>query len=184
MTQYFKPLHLVCTEDEMRPNMALIQIQDGVATATNGHCLVKIDLSKTSSLAKDILDPLNGKFIHKEVWKEIWKCDGLEFTEDTIICYKDGIKKIFEFATSHGQFFNTESIVLDVKNNGKEAKESIIYTHKFLTLLGKVFEEPTLHFSFSKHQQGTVVFPYDDSGMFAILMPCMNASDENDRYIF
>lgn len=184
MEQQLKPIHLICTEDEMRPNMALIQIKNNVAYATNGHVLVKIDLQATSNLQKETLDIINGKYIHKEVWKEIWKCDVLEFEEDKIVCHKDGIKKIFEYATSHGTFFEMDNIVLDVKANGKEAKESIIYSHNLITLLGKVFQEPSLHFSFSKAQQGTVVFPYDDCGMFAILMPAMNPSDTNDRYIF
>ena len=97
MEQQLKPIHLICTEDEMRPNMALIQIKNNVAYATNGHVLVKIDLQATSNLQKETLDIINGKYIHKEVWKEIWKCDVLEFEEDKIVCHKDGIKKIFEY---------------------------------------------------------------------------------------
>ena len=179
-----KPMHLVCIEDEMRPNMALIQIKNGVAYATNANILVKIDLALTSTLSEQDLEILNGKYIHKEVWKEIWKCDILELEKDRIICHKDNIKKIFEYHTSQGEFFNLDSIVMDVSKNGVEAKQSIVYSHHLVTLIGKVFEEPNLHFSFSKHQQGTVVFPYDGSGMFAILMPVMNPTDTNPRYMF
>ena len=122
MTMILKPLHLACIKDETRPNMRLIEIQNNIATATNGTILVKIDLTLTSSIEPEVLKFLNGKFIDMETWKEIHKCDTLEIYDEQIDCYKAGIKKTFYYSQATGSFFNTNSIVEDVKTAGEDMR--------------------------------------------------------------
>ena len=182
MEQKFPPLHLASNDDEMRPNMALIEIKNNHATATNGHMIVRVDLTEHSKLTPETLAILNGKFIHKEVWKEIWKCDQVDFDDIGIYCFKNGIKKTFEYSVSHGQFFNIDSIIIELKVNGNEEKPSICYNPKFIAIIGKIFNGEQMQFSFTKGNLGTLLFPFEGAGMFAVLMPMY--IEKNERYFF
>jgi len=181
MEQKLFPIHLACGDDEMRPNLLLVKIDNNIAMATNGHLLVKINLLETSLLTTEDLKILNGKCIHKEIWKEIHKCDVLEINDKQIDCFKNGVKKTFYFAEPNGEFFNINSIVEEIKSAGEEAKRLMTYNPKMIEILHKIFQCETLHFSFSPGNKGTVVFPATE-GMFAILMP-MESMTVN-RYIF
>jgi hypothetical protein len=125
---------------------------------------------------------LNGRYVHMEVWKEIHKCDTIELTEDTISCWKNGIKKTFEYGEPNGEFFSLDNIINNIKINGEEEKRMVAYTPKLISIIAKIFDEETLVFSFSKGKLGTVVFPFEDSGMFAILMP--KDISATNRYLF
>lgn len=183
MEQKLKPLHLACGTDELRPNMSLIEIKNNHATATDGHIIVRVDLTQNSLLTPDQISILNGKFIHREVWKEIHKCDSVEFDDNGIYCHKNGIKKTFEYSVANGTFFNIDGIILELKSNGAESKLFITYNPSLITVVAKIFQEHTMVFSFTKGHLGTIVFPYEDSGMFAVVMPMFN-ENKNDRYFF
>lgn len=180
--KFLKPLHLACMDDDMRPNFRLIEIKHGIAQATNGHFVVKLELNKTSLLEQEQIDMLNGRYIHMEVWKEIHKCEMIEFTEETISCWKNGIKKTFEYAEPQGEFFNIETVIREVKELGEVETRMISYTPAYITTLAKIFDEGSMIFSFSGANKGTIVFPSEDSGMFALLMPKM--IDATNRYMF
>ncbi len=184
MEQQLKPLHLAALVDEMRPNMALIKIKNGIATATNGHILVRLDLTKTTLLEPDTIKLLDGKSIHAETWKEIHKADVLVFGETSIDCFKNSIKKTFYYGEPVGTLWDDEHVVLDVKKGGEEVKRIMSFNASLIAILKKIFESDTLHFSFSKGNLGTVVYPSHDSGMFAILMPVHVEGDDLNRYIF
>jgi len=44
MEQILNPLHLACRADDFSPNARLIEIKNGIATATNGHIVARVDL--------------------------------------------------------------------------------------------------------------------------------------------
>lgn len=165
--------------------MALIEIKNNIATATNGSILVKLDLMKTlhSELSTTQVDLLNGKYIHMEVWKEFHKCDGVDFTDMEIICHKNGIKKIFEYSEPQGQFFDTNQVVIDIKEAGEEAKRLVSFDPKLIAKLAKIFGGDVMHFSFSPGNKGAVVFPEEYEGVTAILMPKHTELAPN-RYLF
>jgi len=183
MEQQLPPLHLACQDDEMRPNMALIEIANNIATATNGHILVKIDLSIASQLSPETLTLLNGKYIHMEAWKAIHKCDFVEFFDDQIDIIQKGIKKTFYYSTANGSFFNTNAIVIEIKDAGETPVRLIALSPKLIGIIAKIFQSVDLKFSFTGDKKGVVVFPYEESGMCAILMPA--SSDQvSNRYLF
>lgn len=183
MTEFFRPLHLACADDDLRPNMSLIEIKNNTAIATNGSILVKLDLFKTSSLEKEKIEVLNGKYIHKEVWKEISKCEHLELDDERIVCHKNGIKKSFEYAEPNGTFFDISKVLIDVINHGTGKHDFVGMNSKYINILTKIFNNESLTYSFSKGEnQGIIVYPYIGSGMFAVLMPCM--LDGPVRYYF
>lgn len=182
MEQQLPPLHLACEEDDLRPNMALIEIVNNIASATNGHILVKIDLSIASALSPETLKMLNGKYIHMEAWKAIHKCDFVEFFDDQIDIIQNGIKKTFYYSTANGQFFNTNAIVIEIKDAGETPVRMIAVNPKFIQILSKIFQSTDIKMSFTGDKKGIVVFPFEHSGMCAILMPC--TTETVNRYLF
>lgn len=183
MEQILNPLHLACRADDFSPNQRLIEIKNGIATATNGHIIARIDLRENGQLAPEQIELLNGKFIDMEVWKECHKCEQVEITDENIICYKNGIKKTFDFSSSQGQFFNTDSIIIGISKAGEEEKRIMKFSAKYIGIFEKIFGSSEITFSFSKGEQGTLVFPNDHGGMFGVLMPVRTDGTEN-RYYF
>ena len=183
MEQQLPPLHLACGNDELRPNICLIEIKGTIATATDGHMIVKIDLSQNGNLTPDQIKVLDGRFIHSEVWKELHKCDLIELDETGMWCNKNGIRKGFEYSEVQGTFFKIDTIIEAAKIDGEESKRLVSYNPAFITVLAKIFQSSTMHFSFTKGKnKGTIIFPSEHCGMFALLMPV--DSDGVNRYLF
>lgn len=182
MEQILNPLHLACIADEFRYNLRLIEIKNNIATATNGTILVKVDLTKTSNLLPEQLKIFEGKYIDMEVWKEIYKCDSLEVDDEFIRCNKDGITKIFEYSLPQGEFFKTDSIVLDLKESGESPVLTVGFTPKSLTIVSKIFQSDTLVMNFNGIDKGVFAHGGVDSGMFAVIMP--QRIENTNRYFF
>ncbi len=176
-----KPLHLACGNDEENPSTMLIGIKKTTATASNGNLMVKLDLSLTSSLSKEDLDILDGKYIHKQAWKEFHKADEVEFEKTMIHCHKDGVKKTFYYSKP-----NLELWINDTAQVTKEAGDAnhriICLSSSQIDIIRNIFQEDALNFSFSPKRGGTVIWPTVDSGMYAILKP--EEQMEMNRYIF
>ena len=183
MRQLLKPLHLACKHDDEHPNFSLIAIRKNTATASNGNLLVKLDLTKTSSLSAEDLETLEGKFIHMNTWKEIFKADELEFEPKAIHCHKNGIKKTFYYDTVAVQkeFFQ-DDIVQEVMDLGQERKGVICHSAAQIENVHHIFQEDNLNMSFSAKNRGTVIWADGDKGMFAILKP--EEQVELNRYLF
>ena len=162
--------------------MSLIKVVNGIATATNGVILVKIDLRITTNLTDEDLSNMDGKHIHMKTWAEIFKCDELFFHDTHIDCHREGIQKTYYYSNPQGEFFNTETIVENIREAGESPKHLVSYNCKNLIILTKIFQSDSLHFSFTSGYAGTIVFPEQDSGMFAVLMPLM--SEGLNRYYF
>lgn len=180
--EFLPPLHLVCHNDEFRPNMKLIEVKNGIAQATNAHMIVKVNLIEASKLTADQVDMLNGRYVHMEVWKEIHKCEMIELSEDYIVCWKNGIKKIFEYGEPNGEFFSIDTIIRNCKEAGEEPQRLVGMNAKYIEILHKIFGSGTIYFSFSAANHGIICFPGEDSGMFALLVPV--TTDGVNRYMF
>lgn len=184
MIQYLKPLHLVCINDDFRPNCRLIEIKNGIAQATNGHMLIKIQLADNSELTPEDIATLNGKYIDMEVWKEAFKCEKLEITEEVIIVHKNGIRKMFDYSDSQGTFFNLDSVIETIKSKHSEGKEFIRLNARSISTIQKVFGESEIIFAFSEGDSGVLMYTRNDCGMFALLMPVMDDYLAANRYFF
>jgi hypothetical protein len=182
MKTLLHPIHLICIEDESRPNMALISIKNGIVSATNGSVLVKLDYNQLNNIQPEQLEILNGKFIHHEAWKEIHKADIIDFFEDSIDCQANGIKKTFYYTDAVGEFFDLNLVVANTAIAGADKKEFVMYNCKFIDILSKIFDAKELIFSFSGGANGSFVYPQPQSGMFALLMPLVR--EGYTRYYF
>lgn len=169
------PLHLACMMDDMRPNMALIEIINGVASATNGHIIVKIDLNKHGHLTKEQIEFINGKHIHMETWKEMHKCDVLNIDGEGLHITNKGITKNIDFSEPLGEFFKIQTVIDDVKLKGQNAVPCIGMNASFIEIIRKVFGTELLAFSFTGEGKGIVVIPTksDMDYAWAMIMPIM-----------
>ncbi len=182
MRQFLKPLHLACGNDDANPSTMLIGVKGNHATAANGVLMVKLDLTKTSSLRQEDIEMLDGKYIHKETWKSIHKCDELTIEKNAIHCHANGAKKTFYFEKANTELWDND-VVVTVKEEGQEAKRTICHSAAQMDIISKVFQEDRLNQSFSPKRVGTVVYPdAPESGMFAILKP--EEQLELNRYLF
>jgi hypothetical protein len=181
------PLHLASLLDEFRYNMALISIENGVATTTNGHMVVKIELAKTTQLSEEQIKILDGKFIHMTAWKEIHNTEIVDFTDSEIVCKNKGIEKIYSYANPQGEFFSIKSLISEAVVSGSEAKSFISFNHKYLSIIGKIFKACTgsdnLVFNFNAGSKGAFITAYYESGVFAYLMPVFLENGQDSKYI-
>jgi hypothetical protein len=183
MEQFLPPIHLACYEDEMRRNLALVEVRNSVACASNGIILVKIDLIETAPLlSEQDRENMEGKYIHMKAWAEIHKADTLLFHDTHIEFSGNGIKKTYYYENPQGQFFNTDTIVEDIREAGVEAKEMLCFNTKQIAILSKIFKHEVIHFSPSPGFKGVIAFPFESSGMFAVIMPI--STEGVSRYYF
>lgn len=162
-----KPIHLACGDDETRPILCCVYIKDGHAVATNGHLLVKQKLSATTLINTDQIKLLEGRFIHKAVWKEVFDmAKELRVENDAIVCQTDAGKVIYEFA-NHAMLFPDVETILD--NCKKSPTQQIGLNPKFITIIGKIFDSTKLKFEFNQ-AKGTMVYPLESTDELAYLM--------------
>lgn len=179
--QILKPLHLAAGSDEENPSTMLIGIRKNTATASNGNLMVKLDLTKTASLSSEDLEILDGKYIHKNTWKEIHKVDELEITEKAIHCHVNGVKKTFYYEKEQSELWDND-VAQKTKEGGDANHRMICLSASQIQTIHSIFQQDSLHFSFSPKKGGVVIWPTNDSGMFAILAP--EETMEMNRYIF
>jgi len=182
MKTLLNPLHLACRVDEFAPNKRLIEIRRGIATASNGIIVARIDLWKQEAILPEQIELLDGKYIDMEIWKDIHDADKITFTEDGIHCDKLGIGKSFDYSLPQGEFFNID-ILITIRDAGESPKAFTRFSIKQLDLLRKIFDSTELTFAHSAGNTGTLVFPDEYSGMFGVIMPVLFAEPPS-RYLF
>jgi len=166
--KFVKPIHLACGDDELRPVMQLIRIKDGQAEATNGILLVRQALKDTTLISAENAELMEGKLIHKAVWKEFLKATSLVVVGEQIHIETEAGNVIFEFSPETELFPNVETIL---DRHEVKAVEQIGINPKLLHTLSKVFESNNLKLSFNGENNGIFITPVGTEGEVAILMP-------------
>ena len=69
-------MHLACSKNELRKEMQCVYFKDGFAYASDGIILVKNRISEISGLEECEAEALNGKFLHADLYKDIY-CSSL-----------------------------------------------------------------------------------------------------------
>lgn len=177
MSFSLRPLHLACGDEG---NATLVRIVDGKALATNGNMIAVTDLRETSSMTPEMIEKLSGRFIHKEVWKHIHKCEGIEIYDDYIVCHTD-IKSVFYFSEPDGEFFDLVEILDSVKSAGEQGKRNLRLRPADLQVAGKILGDNELYISITKGNNNCVLFNAI-SGTFVILN--IPGADGVNRYMF
>jgi len=110
------PLHLACSADEnYHPVMCHVHFKGGFAYASDGCIMVKQSLAYMSI---ENPEALNGKMIHRNVFKEICRCSSAVATPDGIECTKNGVNMMLPFGSCDAKPPNFDAVVPDYEPAG------------------------------------------------------------------
>lgn len=170
------PIHLACSDDELRPALQLVEIIDGIATATNAHIIARMNLAAYSKLDETTIQQLNGKLIHRDVWETLVDADIITVDGDNIHMDKGGIKATFDISTDL-KFPDHESIINAVARSIFDKKSFVAFSPKFIAIAAKLFPSESLICRFYENNDMMVFFPSGDAKGFMGIMP-MKITDE------
>ncbi|MGN6417763.1 MAG: hypothetical protein ACTHMC_09745 [Pseudobacter sp.] len=170
-------LHLAAASDNLRPALCHIEILDGIATATNGSILARLNLSEYSTLPDEAIRALNGKLIHRDVWQEIQDVDLIEVNGDVIHVENGGVKADYNIACEF-QFPNYHSIIEAVAKSTFEKKTFVCFNPKHISIANKLFPGENLICRFYENNDMVVFFPSGDAKGFLGIMPIKITDEE------
>jgi len=171
------PIHLACSDDELRPALNLVEIIDGIATATNGDIIARMNLGAYSKLDETTIKLLNGKLIHRDVWESCIDADILTIDGDSIHMDKGGIKATFDIATAL-KFPDHHKIIQAVANSLFDDKSYVCFNPKFIAIAAKLFPSESLICRFYENNDMMVFFPSGDAKGFMGIMPMKITAEE------
>lgn len=173
------PIHLACADDENRIAQQYIKIEKGIAYATNAHILVLVNLHHHSDLADEVIEALDGKYVHMETWRKIMDAE-LIMLENNEIIYMHGLTKAkFEIAEDIN-FPDVKAVLNPVLNSENKDVSRIAFRPKLSDICNKIFNSGELHFLFKTHSNAILAYPCVGSYQYAMIMPVV----ENEPYEF
>lgn len=168
------PMHLLCSEDELRPNLCYVEILDGVATATNGMLIGKVNMAEYSKLDEVTIMRLSGKYIHRDVWKLIHDADeitAVEEDESKISYLKGGIEASIAIKDgSEIQFPNHHDLIKKIANAKYGHRSFIAFNPRWIEISRKLFGSENLIIRFYESEGLFVCFPGTDAKAFIGIM--------------
>lgn len=177
---FLSKLHLACSTDELRPMMQVIYFKDGKIYATNGWVLIRQDISVHSIDPSDHPN-LEGKFIHKDIFRDIIKHPVAKFNQDNIeVTTKAGEKIIFNYYKAEEKFPDADSIVDKHEIN---AIDEISFNPAQLKIIDECLVKDgssgSLKYIFNAKNRGILVTTNDinKNAQCAILMPTVIHQD-------
>lgn len=133
-TKNFKTdLSIACSNDELRPVLQHIIFEDGYVVCTDAHILVKQKLS-LHNFNPDEIEQMNGKAIHKDTFKEIFKYDMVIVQDGQFVCTKKNVVAKFELKVLEDKYPNYNAVFPE---NAKEVDE-IGFDIKIMTKISKI----------------------------------------------
>lgn len=163
-------IHLASADDELRPALMHVEILDGIATATNGHIIARMNLKEYSTLPEETVRALSGKLIHRNVWDVIRDADLIEVHEDVIHYEKDGVKADYDISSTY-QFPDYSGIIQAVANSKFDRKSFISFNPEHIVIAKKLFPAENLILRFYENQEMMVIFPSGEAKGFIGIMP-------------
>jgi len=170
-------LHLATASDDLRPALCHIEVLDGIATATNGSILARLNLAEYSNLPDEAIRALNGKLIHKDVWQEIQDVDLIEVNGDVIHVENGGVKANYNIACDL-KFPDHHSLVAAVANSTFDKKSFICLNPKHIAIANKLFPGENLICRFYEKNDMVVFFPSGEAKGFLGIMPIKITDEE------
>lgn len=175
MSKTLPQIHLLCSEDELRPAMCHIEILDGVATATNGYLIGRLHLSEYSSLDEVTIKRLSGKLIHRDAWKIMMDAETIAFDDessDYLTYTKGGIEaKVLIKDQKELKFVNYQDLIKNIANAKYGHRSFVAFNPKWIELSRKLFSSDTLIIRFYDQEGMFVCFPGTDAKAFIGIMP-------------
>lgn len=162
-------IHLASAQDELRPALMHIQILDGIATATNGMIIARMNLKEYSTLPEETIRQLTGKLIHRDIWELIRDADLIEVKGHVIHYEKDGIKADFNIETTY-QFPDYSAILEAVANSNFDRKSFVSFNPEYIAIARKLFPAENLIMRFYENHDMMVIFPSGEAKGFVGVM--------------
>ena len=168
---------MACSNEELPPILQYIYFKDGFAYASNAHILVKNKLTEiTERISEDELAILDGKLIHKSIFKKILVHEKIQITGTGIVCKTPFFSIEYKFSSDDNLKYPNAELILQkaLKNNGSANKLSLN-----ISLLYKL--EQSLYdcrnpiFVFGDKPSDSILVKSQDKSVesFGIIMPVM-----------
>lgn len=109
-----KKLSIACGNDDLRSALQYISFNDGYAICTDAHILVKQSL-KEHSFTEDEIKIMNGKFLHKNAFNEVFRFDYVTVSEDGFTCRKSNVKSVIGFSDLDERLPNYMNVLNELK---------------------------------------------------------------------
>lgn len=175
---YLPPMHLLCSNDSLRPAMQCVHIEDGIATATNAYALVRYDIN--NYLEQDVVEFLEGKLINRDAWKLMCSVPTMfirVIDDRLVVKHFNNISDCnITIPFVDEKYPDFHAITKDVFSlELKEAKERICFNVKLLGTIAKVLSHPhsnnEIRFWFNQGGKAIVATDNANDDAVAMLMP-------------
>lgn len=167
-----KPLDLVCSKDKLRPVINHIYFDDGKSVCSDTLTLLIRDL-KLDFFTDEEIQQMNGKFLHYEVFKEIFRYNEVRIIDGKIECLKNQVKSVFEFSKCENPYPNYKAVFPEKFKPTEQIKLSL----KRLSVIKKISENENLVFKFSGHNKPVTLTSTDNLIKETILIMPISMSD-------
>jgi len=165
-----------CGADHIRPVLSYAHVKDGYIYATNAHILIKQKLTAVHGIDEEQASHLEGKFLHRELLKELDRYDVVQFEKDSIYATKSGVETRFKYSFFDGVFPNCDAVI--PSTDKIEAVENIGVNHAILKELTSAMYKndiPKHRLTFHGSNRGIIVTNEELSRdeELGIIMPVM-----------
>lgn len=177
MSEKLPSLHLACSNDSLRPALQYISIQDGIAYATDAHLIVVVNLKRHSPLADEVVDALDGKFIHAETWEKIHDADIITCEQNILIYQKGDVKARFEISEDI-EFPEVHKVLTEAIQSPLSNTQRISFNPELIGVIAKIFgSKRAIKVQFRNEGRSIILFPNDVSKQYAVLVPLMEQAE-------
>ena len=171
---FSKPIHLVCSPDELRPSMSYIYFKDEYAWATNACVMIKFDL-RDCDMDTEQCSVFSGKAIHMNLFKDIlYKRKLLIKDKKLYQLYNDKAIRIsddiFDKDITNKMQSTLEELLDKHKSSFKQDVDSIGIDFKLIKIISSVFPS-RLKLSFSGKDKGIIISGEEYTRTEGVIMP-------------
>lgn len=179
--KFLPPIHIACSDDELRHSLMYVEVLDGIATATNGFLIVRLNLAEHSSLDDVTLKRLSGRYIHRDIWHLLHDAENIFFSEqDDVITYiKGGVEAEIRLKTDvEIKYPDYHSLIEKIANTRFDKKSFIAFDPEWISVAKKIFGAQTLIIRFYQQESMFTIFPGGDAKAFMGIMPMMITEED------
>lgn len=166
------PVHLACSDDDLRIAMQYVMIKDNVAYATNANIAVAVNLVHHSELSDDVIKELNGKYVHKDTWKRVMDAEFIFIEGDEILYSKGMTKARFEISTDIN-FPDVVSVLKEAIAKNEVQMCKVSFNPLLVDTIRKVFAYTEMNFILKGSH--ILCYPCIGSYQYGLIMPIIHS---------
>lgn len=180
MRKTLPPIHLACSDDELRPALNCVRVLDGIATATNAHLVAQMNLREYSSLPEEAIKKMSGMLIHKDLWKELMEATLIEVNDqDNSIYYENGGVKATVSVDTDLKFPDIDSVVKEIANQLFDKRSMVAFNPRWIMIAAKLFPSESLICRFYQDKSMMVLFPSGQAKGYVGIMETIISEEES-----